>query len=200
MRTNKFRFQIKRKRKGDEEVDDEKITEMLWQRDETALRLCSERFGRLAYSLAYNILHIHEDAEECVNDAMLAAWNTIPPQRPKSLSAYISRLVRNISFNRYDYNHAEKRNGEMDLILDELAEVIPSEETEESGAITAAINEFLESESELDRAIFVRRYYYSDPISAVAAYVGVGESAAAMRLSRMRGRLRKKLEREGISI
>ena len=185
-------------------IDDEKVVEMLWGRCEDALSVIERRYGRLAYSLSYNILHVNEDAEECVSDALLAVWNTIPPKRPKSLLAYICSLVRNISFNRYDYNHASKRNGEMNVILDELDEVIPSSENVaedvERGRISEVINAFLAEEKEKDRIIFVRRYYYSDGISDIAERVGISEAALAMRLSRMRARLKKKLEEEGITI
>lgn len=177
---------------------------MLWGRSEDALSVIEKRYGRLAYSLSYNILHVNEDAEECVSDTMLAVWNTIPPKRPKSLLAYICSLVRNISFNRYDYNHASKRNGEMNLILDELDEVIPSTENVtdefENSRISEVINVFLSEEKEKDRIIFVRRYYYSDEMSDIAERVGTSETALAMRLSRMRSRLKKKLEEEGITI
>ena len=185
-------------------IDDEKVVEMLWGRCEDALSVIERSYGRLVYSLSYNILHVNEDAEECVSDALLAVWNTIPPKRPKSLLAYICSLVRNISFNRYDYNHASKRNGEMNVILDELDEAIPSSENVaedvESGRISEVINAFLAEEKEKDRIIFVRRYYYSDGISDIAERVGISEAAIAMRLSRMRTRLKKKLEEEGINI
>ncbi|MBQ8207451.1 MAG: sigma-70 family RNA polymerase sigma factor [Clostridia bacterium] len=179
------------------------IIELFFKRSEKAIKMCQDKYGRLAYSVSYNILHNSEDAEECVSDAMLGLWNSIPPEKPRSLPSYLCSLVRNVSFNRYDYNHAEKRNSEMNLILDELEGVLSSGDWSaelNEGEITEAINDFLAELKERDRVVFVRRYYYSDSARNIAEAMGESEGAIAMRLSRLRAKLRKKLEKEGISI
>ena len=189
--------------KNADELTDVGIIRLFFGRAERAISALSEKYGRLAYSLSLNILGNNQDAEECVSDALLAVWNSVPPKRPESLCAYFCSLVRNISFNRYDYNHASKRNGEMNLILDELEDVIasPEDENEEDRErIRGAINSFLEKEKPENRRIFVRRYYYSVSLSELASEQGEKSGAVAMRLSRMRERLKKELEKEGITL
>ncbi len=179
------------------------IIELFNSRSEKAIAMCQNKYGRLAYSVSYNILQSNEDAEECVNDAMLGLWNSIPPQKPRSLPAYLCSLVRNISLNKYNYNHAAKRNGEFDLILDELDEVISKDDWMDElseGEIINTINRFLSEQKERDRIVFVRRYYYSDTAYDIASAMGENEGAVAMRLSRLRVKLRKKLIKEGIYI
>ena len=179
---------------------DEDIIKLFLSRAENAIKYMAEKYGRLAYSLSYNILHSKEDAEECVNDALLGIWNSIPPKNPNSLSAYFCTLVRNISYNRFDYNHAEKRNSDMNVILDELEGVLASNDSYDDGEITRVINEFLSEQKERERVTFVRRYYYSDSVADIAKALGENEGAVSMRLSRMRAKLKKKLEEEGVGI
>lgn len=191
------------RQKQKDEYENAVITELFFKRSEKAISECQIKYGKLAFSVSYNILHSCEDAEECVNDAMLGLWNSIPPERPRSLVSYLCSLVRNISLNRYDYNHASKRNQGMNEILEELEGVLASPDWEDElheGEITDAINAFLEEQKEKDRVIFVRRYYYSDAISDISLAMGDSEGAIAMRLQRLRAKLRKKLEKEGISI
>ncbi len=179
------------------------IIELFNSRSEKAIAMCQNKYGRLAYSLSYNILHNNEDAEECVNDAMIGLWNSIPPEEPRSLVAYLCSLVRNISLNKYDYNHASKRYSEFDLVLDELDEVISKNDWMDElteGEIIDTVNRFLSEQKERDRVIFVRRYYYSDSARDIASAMGESEGAIAMRLSRLRAKLRKKLIKEGIYI
>ena len=128
---------------------------------------------------------------------------SIPPEKPRSLPAYLCSLVRNISLNRYDYNHAAKRNSELDLVFEELDGVISSDELQNEpreGEIIEAINSFLEGVKEKDRVIFVRRYYFSDSVHDIAEELGESEGAVAMRLSRLRAKLRKKMTKEGIYV
>ncbi len=180
--------------------EDGEIIRLFLSRTENAIKYMAEKYGRLAYSISYNILHSREDAEECVNDALLGVWNSIPPKNPSSLSAYFCSLVRNISFNRFDYNHAEKRNSDMNVILDELEGVLASNDEYDDGEITRVINEFLAEQNERDRVTFVRRYYFSDSVTDIAAAFGESKGAVAMRLSRTRAKLKKKLEKEGVGI
>lgn len=196
-----LRIVTEKKRK--EDWAEKMIIELFNSRSEKAIAMCQNKYGRLAYSVSYNILHSNEDAEECVSDAMLGLWNSIPPKQPNSLSAYLCSLVRNISLNKYHYNHAEKRNGEFDLVLDELDEIISNDDWSKElseGEITDVINIFLSELKERDRVVFVRRYYYSDSTPDIASAMGESEGAIAMRLSRLRAKLRKRLTKEGIYI
>ncbi len=189
------------KRKDD--LAEKMIIELFNSRSEKAIAMCQNKYGKLAYSVSYNILRSNEDAEECVNDAMLGLWNSIPPEKPRSLTAYLCSLVRNISLNKYHYNHAAKRNGEFDLILDELDEVISKNDFMDElteGEIIDTVNRFLSEQKERDRFVFIRRYYYSDTAYDIASAMGESEGAIAMRLSRLRVKLRKKLIKEGIYI
>ena len=187
----------------DEKVTDAGIIKLFFARTEKAIGMLAEKYGRLAFSLSYNITGSREDAEECVSDALLAVWNSIPPRRPTSLSAYFCSLVRNISYDKYDYNHAEKRNGETNAVLDELSEVLslPYEENEEERRlIRDTVNAFLRDEKKENRILFVRRYFYSVPLCELAKESGEGTGALAMRLSRMRERLKARLSEEGINV
>ena len=186
-----------------DETMDAMICELFFDRQEKAIEKCQEKYGKLAMKVSYNILHNKEDSEECVNDAMLGLWNSIPPQKPRSLPSYLCQLVRNISLNRYDYNHAKKRNGEFDLILDELEGIIASPEYEnefEEGEITACLNLFLFGLKEKDRVVFVRRYYYSDSVKDIADAMGESEGAVSMKLMRLRQKLKTALLKEGICL
>ncbi len=186
-----------------DEFAEKTIIELFNLRSEKAIAMCQNKYGRLAYYLSYNILGSNEDAEECVNDAMLGLWNSIPPEEPRSLVAYLCSLVRNISLNKYAYNNASKRKNEFDLVLDELDEVIPSGDWQEElseGDIIEVINRFLSGQKEKDRVIFVRRYYYSDSSRDIADAMGESEGAVAMRLTRLRAKLKKELIKEGIYI
>ncbi len=187
---------------GKKEASDSSIIELFFERSERALIKCREKYGRLAMSVSYNILHNREDAEECVSDALLGLWNSIPPKRPNSLIAYFCTLVRNTSLSRYDYNHASKRDSDLNVIFEELEGVISSDcENElEDGEISRVINDFLASLRKRDRIMFVRRYYYSDSIKLIARAMGETEGAVSMRLMRLRKSLREKLTKEGIYI
>lgn len=186
-----------------DEFAEKTIIDLFNLRSEKAIEMCQNKYGRLAHSLSYNILGSQEDAEECVNDAMLGLWNSIPPEEPRSLVAYLCSLVRNISLNKYAYNNASKRKNSFDLVLDELGEVIPSGDWQgelSEGDIIEVINRFLSCQKEKDRVIFVRRYYYSDSARDIADAMGESEGAIAMRLSRLRAKLKKELIKEGIYI
>ncbi|MEE0968685.1 MAG: sigma-70 family RNA polymerase sigma factor [Clostridia bacterium] len=185
------------------EITDDIIVELFFERSEKAIEKCRRKYEKLAMSISYNILHNREDAEECVSDAVLGLWNSIPPNRPRSLSAYFCTLVRNISLTRFDYNHASKRNSDMDLIFEELEGVISTSDWQselDEGEITNVINDFLKGLKKRDRIMFVRRYYFSDPIKDIAELCGESEGAVSMRLLRLRRSLRSKLEKEGICI
>ena len=184
-------------------MDDCAILELFRARDERAADECRKKYGGLCFTVAMNVLGDGRDAEECVNDALLSAWKSIPPESPRSLSAYLCRISRNLALNRRREASAEKRGGgETDAALSELEEVIPSPETVEdafeSGMITEAIERFLSGEPKRNRAIFVRRYWYMHSVRKIAVDSGLTEGAVTSILHRMRKKLKTMLKKEGL--
>lgn len=183
-------------------MEDEKIVDLFWERSESAIIETAKKYGQYCKTIAINILGNSEDAKECENDAYHALWNTIPPNRPSVLKAYLGRILRNIAIDKYDYNTAQKRNSKFDLILSELEECIVSpanvELQYEQGEIAKRISEFLWTIDKENRIVFVRRYWYSDSISSIAAQFGMSESKVKSMLFRMRNRLKIYLEKEGV--
>ena len=185
-------------------MDDTQIIEYFFARSEQAIRALSDRYGSLCRSIALHILNNPQDAEECVNDAYLAVWNNIPPARPDPLSAYVCRIVRNLALKRYHANTAAKRNSHYDLALEELVDCLPStgsvEEEIEARELARLLNAFLATLEPQSRILFVRRYWYADSISDLAALFHTGKHNISVRLSRIRKALREYLRKEGISL
>ncbi|MBQ7337549.1 MAG: sigma-70 family RNA polymerase sigma factor [Clostridia bacterium] len=185
-------------------MNDQRIIDLFWQRDESAIRESSARYGSYLLCLAQRILSNREDAMECVNDTYLAAWNTIPPQRPAVLSAYLGRLTRNLSLKRLRHNTAEKRGGGITPIpLDELGDCIPDTtfwQKEDSAALGAAIDAFLRTLPPTEQRVFVSRYWHLYSIKEIAHAYAMRESRVKMMLLRTRGRLRAHLEQEGFTV
>ncbi len=183
-------------------MEDGEIIALLDARTEQAIDALGEKYGALARRVAMNILHSEPDAEECVNDALLAAWNTIPPQRPEHLGAYMCRLARNRAAARYRANTAQKRDGRYDAALDELAECVPGPEDPASLAeareLAAAVNAFLDTLNYTDRFLFLRRYWYGDSLAETAAMARLSPHRASVRLSRVRTKLKQYLKKEGM--
>ena len=185
-------------------MEDSQIIALFLERSEQAIAELDRKHGAAARKAAANILGDRQDAEECVNDALLGVWNSIPPQRPRSLPAYVCRIARNLAINRYRANTAQKRNAGYELVLDELAECIPSGadvETElEARELTEAIDRFLAALSREDRFLFVRRYWFADPVAELAALTGGSPGRVSVRLFRLREKLRKMLTKEGLLV
>lgn len=186
-------------------MEDTGIIELYIQRRETALAETAKKYGGYLNQVAYNILSSREDTEEVVSDTYLAAWNTIPPQRPRVLRHYLSRITRNLAFDRLDYRRAGKRNANLETLLSELEECIPDWKNDlelvmERKEIAGAINRFLSEQSKADCALFLNRYYYSMPIAALEKRHGLSEGAIKYRLSVLRKKLRQSLKREGIAV
>lgn len=182
-------------------MDDEKIIELFFNRSEQAIEEVDKKYGKTCHNISYNILHNKLDAEECVNDAYLGAWNAIPPARPNPLLTYLCKIVRNLSLKRYEFNTAIKRNSTYDVAMEELESCLSSPETVESEIalkeLTCIIENFLDSLSTENRVIFLRRYWFSDTYSDIAARVGMTEKNVSVRLTRIREKLRNYLtERE----
>lgn len=185
-------------------MDDREIIKLFFERSEQAITELSNKYGTVCSKIAFNILNSTQDAEECVNDAYLGVWNTVPPQDPSPLLSYVCRIVRNLSIKKYRANTAAKRNSIYDVALDEFENCFPSSvsaDDEFNASETARIiNEFLESLDKENRIIFVRRYWYSDSITDIAKQFGRNEHNISVRLSRIREKLRKHLIKEGITI
>ena len=183
-------------------MDDEKIIELYWQRDEGAISQSESKYGGLCRRVAANILASRQDCEESVSDTYLAAWDSIPPQRPDSLSAYLSKLVRRISIDHLRRSTAQKRGGtEYALSLSELAGCVSGgvdpEASMEAKRLAKTLSGFLRSLPEQERHLFIGRYYFMDSLKEAARYCGMSESKAKSMLFRIRCRLRECLTEEG---
>ena len=188
--------------KGGKTLEDSKIIELFFDRSEEAITELSKKYGQVCKSVAENILNNQRDSEECVNDAFLAVWNTIPPQKPEHLLSYVCRIVRNLAIKKYHANTAQKRNSIYDVAIDEIKECFPSsalvEDEIESSDTAKAIDCFLESMDKQSRILFVRRYYYSDSIEDLAGLFRTSKHNISVRLSRIRKNLKKYLIKEGV--
>lgn len=186
-------------------MEDRKIVQLYWDRMPEAIPATSEKYGGFCARIARNILESREDAEECVNDTYLRAWNSMPPHRPEALAAFLGKITRNLSFNRYRYDHAGKRGGgQIPAVLDELAEVVSDthdvEREIDRRELIRAVNAFLDSLPREKRRLFVRRYWYSESIAAIARELHMTENHVSVTLNRLRGKLRGYLEKEGFEL
>ncbi|MBR3992161.1 MAG: RNA polymerase sigma factor [Clostridia bacterium] len=186
--------------------EDREIVKLFLERDEGALREVRDKYGSMMDRLARNVVGDASDAEEIVSDALLAAWNSIPPHEPEKLGPYMARLTRNLSVDRLRRETTAKRGGGVaDVSFSELEECITGdsgsvEELADREEIARVINGFLSEAGRSGRVIFVRRYWYMDSIPDIASSLGFTESKVKMTLSRMRKKLREKLEKEGIIV
>ena len=181
-------------------MEDSKIIDLYWARKEQALAETDAKYGSYCRTIARNILRNFEDTEECVSDTWLHAWNSMPPQRPGILSAFLGRITRNLSFDRCKYQQAAKRGGgALPLALDELEDCASQDSLEKAmdrKELAVAFNSFLESLPETERLVFLSRYWYLDPIADIAEHFGFSVSKVTSMLRRTRGRLRQALEKE----
>ena len=176
-------------------MEDSKIVQLYWSRDEKAIDATADKYGRYCASIARNILGNREDAEECVNDTYLHAWNAMPPHRPGILSTFLGKITRNLSFNRYRYNTADKRGGgETAVVLEELLDIVSDGENPEQAMeyreLVNAIDAFLAGLPARKRRIFVCRYWYFDSVSGIASQFQMTENNVAVTLNRIRAQLR----------
>lgn len=184
-------------------MKDAEIIELYWARDERAIRETQAMYGSYCYSIAWHILYDEGDADECVNDTWLRAWNSIPPGRPGRLALFLGTITRNLSLDRWKERRTMKRGGgEMALALDELAECIPdvhsTEDAVETAELERMINVFLRSLSERDCNIFLRRYWYMEEYSEIAKRFSLKPGTVKSSLFRTRNKLKGYLEREGV--
>lgn len=185
-------------------MEDKQIVDLYFARAEAAISETQKKYGRYCHYIAYNILYFDQDAEECVNDTYIKAWNAMPPHRPTQLSAFLGKITRNTALDRYAYMKAQKRSGEVALILDEMEQCIPDERNSGSLAdelaLKEAVNGFLRSLPAQTRVVFVRRYWYMSPVKEIARDYGMTVSNVKVTLLRTRNKFREYLEKEGIEV
>lgn len=185
-------------------MEDEKIIELFFARDEKAISELDNKYGKECYRISTNILGNRLDAEECVNDAYLGVWNSVPPNKPKPLLTYLCRVVRNISTKRYYENTAMKRNSHYDIALDEIENCLSSQSSVEAEydntELAHIIESFLDTLTIENRVIFMRRYWFSDTYGEIAERVGFTEKNISVRLTRLRKQMKIYLNKKGISI
>ena len=183
-------------------MEDAQIIELYFQRNVEAIKETNNKYGSYCFSVAKNILHSKEDSEECVNDTWLKAWNAMPPQKPTVLRMFLTKITRNLSLNRFQAQRAKKRGGgEMPLVLDELAECIAHETNIEQEYIGKelgqCIRHFIRTLPEREGNIFVRRYFFTEPIMVIAKRYDMTDNNVMVSLSRTRKRLKVHLAKEG---
>lgn len=186
-------------------MDDKRIIELYWNRDEAAIRETDTRYGRYLWTIAYHVLADREDSEECVNDSYYKAWSAIPPHRPVSLSSFLGRIVRQLAVDRFRHRSAQKRTpSEYALSLDELAECVNGgeepHEIAELNLLAQAVSNYLRSLSREMRYAFLWRYYFMDSVKDITQRLDASESQVKSMLYRARAGLREYLEKEGFSL
>ena len=188
-------------------MEDTEIIDMFFERNEEALNQTRQKFGRRLFRSANNVLNNGMDAEECVNDTLLKAWHSIPPTRPNVLGAFLAKIARNLSLNKWKAKTTARRGGgEVELMLSELEGCIPStkisapEDAYESKLVTQAINDYLNSVDQSTRVAFVLRYFHGESILDICERFNMSESKVKSLLFRTRKKLKEHLEKEGVAI
>ena len=178
-------------------IDDEKIIELFFERSDQGIQELDNKYGKICHNLSYNILNSRQDAEECVNDAYLGAWNAIPPTKPNPLLSYIVKIVRNISLKIYWRKEAAKRSGYYTIALQEIESCIADQKTVEdeieARELARIIENFLNTLSLENRIIFMRRYWFADSYKDIAEFVGLSEKNIFVRLTRIREKMKQYL-------
>ena len=182
-------------------IDDEKIIELFFERSERGIQELDRKYGKICHNLSYHIVGNRQDAEECVNDAYLCAWNAIPPVRPNPLLSYIAKIVRNISLKTYWGKEAAKRSSHYTIALEEIEACIAGPNTAEAEMeareLARIIEHFLDTLTPENRVIFMRRYWFADNYKDIAEFVGLSEKNVSVRLTRIRKKMKQYLtERE----
>ena len=183
-------------------MDDKRIVELYWQRNEAAISETKTHYGKYCYSIAYGILKNNEDAQECENDTYLEAWNTIPPKTPVRLSAFLGTITRQKAIDRWRRKNTLKRGGEVVISLGELEQCIPDNRAIDDNLLaeelSKEISDFLRTLPQNERIVFVRRYWYLDSVNDICERFGYGKSKVKMMLKRTRDKLISYLEQKGV--
>ena len=172
-------------------MGDDEILQLFFHRVEYAISAVEEKYGRLCRSVARGILKDERDVEECVNDTCMRAWNAIPPEKPRSLEAYLVRITRNLALDRYAYHHSQKRETALTEAYEELEACLPLAKDGPEEAAMAGLGEE-------NRRFFLRRYWYGESIAEIAEACGASSGRIRSSLFRTRARLRRRLEEEGV--
>ena len=184
-------------------MEDSKILELFFARNEDAIRHTDDAYGRRLFALADNIVRNDQDAEESVSDTYMRAWDTIPPQKPQHFFAYLAKICRNFALKKLDWKNAAKRKAEVVSLTQEMEACIPDSTRDremEAKELGMLLDRFLRTLTPENQMFFLRRYWYVDTIAEIAARYGISESAVQMRLNRTRARLCTYLEKEGIRV
>ncbi len=182
-------------------MEDERIIDLFFNRNEQAIEEIKQKYGNYCKKIAFDILKIKEDVEECESDTYLKMWNSIPPTVPKCIKVYIGTLVRNLAIQKYRFYHADKRNQHMECVIEEIEESVSAIESVETEVakkeLVRMINLFLQGLNDESRILFVRRYWKLEPIKDICKEMGITKSKAETTLSRIRKKLKLYLEQEG---
>lgn len=178
-------------------MEDHQIIELYFARDEQAIMQTAARYGKLCQQVTMNIVGNRSDAEECVNDTYLKLWNSIPPARPRSLSAFISRIARNIAIDRYRSLHSKGHNRDLEVALEELSEITPPDTSQE--VLKELVQIFLRGLENTDRRLFLGRYWYASSVKALAKAWGMTPNAVSLRLYKTREKFKAFLTERGYS-
>ena len=183
-------------------LNDESIIELYFQRDENAITETNRKYGSYLFTIANTVLHCEEDSHECVNDTYMKAWQTMPPERPRYLSAFLSKITRNLSINRYLKNKSKSKMLMTERFFDEISECIPdtSMPISEDIALRDAINSFLASLPDTQRKMFVKRYFYMMTVKEISSDMRTSASNVKVTLMRTREKFKAYLEKAGISV
>ena len=184
-------------------MEDSKILELYFARNEDAIRHTDDTYGRRLYHLADSIVKNGQDAEESVSDTYMRVWDTIPPQKPQHFFAYLAKICRNFALKKLDWKKAAKRNAEVVSLTEEMEMCIPDQSRDrelEARELGMLLDQFLRTLTPENQMVFLRRYWYVDTIAEIAARYGISESAVQMRLNRTRAKLCTYLEKEGINV
>ena len=176
---------------------DHDIVSLYHARNEQAVEITQRKYGSYCHAVSMNVLHSHPDAEECVNDTWLKAWNTMPPKWPQNLCAYLGRITRNLSINRLKSLRRECRDTSLTMAFEELEEIIPAPDDTDSSVICNWLDDYLATLPRLDRQLFVGRYWYNHSVKELAKHYGLTPNAATKRISRVREGLRAYLTERG---
>ncbi len=186
-------------------MQDHELIALYFARDEQAIAQTDVKYGRYCRSIALRILQNLQDASECVSDAYLSAWNSIPPKHPENFRTYLGKLTRNFSLNRYKHDQTKKRGGDrVRIALEELSDCVSDTDTVEEHfdktVLADAIADFLHKQDQLRRVLFIRRYFCLDSVSELAVLYRMSKNTVASHLYRMRQDLKTYLEGEGIVV
>lgn len=184
-------------------MSDERIIELYFNKDEQAIRETELKYGKICYRISYNILDNDDDSKECVNDTYMGVWNAIPPARPDNFMAFLCRIARNLSLKKLEFLTREKRSRNMVVSIEELGNILPDERYSpgvRDDDVGALISKFLRSQKEEVRNVFIRKYYFFDSVSEIAKRYSFTESKVKNMLFYTRNRLKDYLIKEGVSI